>query len=73
MNDKPRLRYTDDKEALVKIARQKGLSDETIMKALVANEYGKRTPKDIIREWAPSLGLEPETAIEKAVKAGIVD
>lgn len=57
---------------MIRVAREKGLSNVDILKALVANEYGTERKKEIIRAWAESLGLENEEALEVARKAALI-
>jgi len=66
------LRYTDDHKAIIKLARSKGLSDEEILKALVANEYGDGARLQIVLKFAPFLGLSEEDAREVAAKSGLI-
>jgi hypothetical protein len=70
--DRPRLVYSTDKVAVVRQARNVGMSDQEILSALVANEFGKRTREKIIREWAPALGLTADEALQLARRASLV-
>lgn len=50
------LRYTDDKMGLIKMARNKGLSDERIVKEVVRGlVYADLRAQ--AEEWAPLLGI----------------
>lgn len=66
------LRYTDDKRELIRLAREKGLSDEEILTALVANEYGDRKRLEIILSFAPYLGLSDPDARDLATQSGLI-
>jgi hypothetical protein len=66
------LRYTDDKKELIRLARDKGLSNEEIMKALVANEYGDQKRLQIILDYAPYLDLTDADARALVVRSGLV-
>jgi len=56
----------------VRLARERGLSDEQILKALLANEYGHRVRVQIVREWAGILGLSEDQAIAIARRCGLL-
>jgi hypothetical protein len=71
---KPGLKYTSDRATLIRTAREHGLSDKDVLKALVANEYGDgdAARRKIIREWATDLGLAEEAALQTAREAGLI-
>ena len=66
------LRYSSDRTEIVRLARERGLSDGEILKALLANEYGQRARAQIVREWAEVLGLSEEEALAIARRAGLL-
>jgi hypothetical protein len=68
----PGLRYTNDRALIVRVARQKGLTDKQILKALVANEYGEAARRGIIRDWAEALGLTEKEALQVAKEEGLI-
>jgi hypothetical protein len=70
--EEPKLVYSTDKVAIVRQARQTGMSDGEILAALVANEYGNRAREKIIREWAPALAMTVNEALEFARRTGLV-
>jgi hypothetical protein len=66
------LRYTDDLKELVKLARERGLTDAEILRAVVANEYGDRARLEIVLKYAPHLGLSDSDARGLAVREGLL-
>ena len=67
----PGLRYTNDRAMIIRIAREKGLSDKEILKQLVAGEVASERRR-IIREWANDLGLTEDEALRVAREAGLI-
>jgi hypothetical protein len=57
---------------MVRLARERGLTDAQILTVLVANEYGAAKRRALIREWAAALGLSEEEALLIAKKAGLI-
>ncbi len=66
-----KLVYSSDRAAIVRKAREQGLTDAQILGALVSNEYSARTKRKIVREWAKHLGLTEGEAEDAAKKAGL--
>lgn len=67
-----KLVYSDDRVAVIRLARERGHSDAQILSALVANEFGDRARLAIIDDWAPALGLTREEARAIARRAGLI-
>ena len=65
------LRYSDDKKGIVKLAREKGMTDGQILSAACANETATRR-REIVKQWAESLGLTEEEAIDVAKREAIL-
>jgi len=50
------LRFSTDKELLVRLAREKGLTDEQITRKLSAGETYPNV-LEIAKKWSPHLGI----------------
>ena len=66
------LVYSTDRAYIVRLAREKGLTDAEILTSLVQNEFGDKTRRKIIREWATHLGLSEEEALQLAKGTGLI-
>ena len=61
-----------NKLRLIKIAREVGMSDNDILREVLAGEYGSERRRRLVVEWGELLGLKASEALRLAHASGLL-